>query len=730
MIKHIRQKIEEKKEWIRERKRTIVLILVMAFIYLVILYYAILVSDGMFRGKGLRYLLPLSEVLKIPSKEVLQFYLLLVSGTVLLIWLRWQGSYGVSVQTIAGKIKIPRASGSNEHGSARFLTETERERLFVTQTIGSEIDWLKKAGREDNTALEEKVAIIKDWYARRKEAIKRNRGKEKEELRKEFEVLNKEKNNLIAKWEAEDADREKRYERYKSNDNFSLFPSSKSGTIINWEKKGSLERVQVMNEDRHMLANGPTRSGKNRHLIFQTIMMDLLAGINVLVVDVKTENYIYTSKAAKRLGYQTIPLDFREPTKSMKYNFLQPIINALDEDNVPEAINLCWDLVSQLVGEPKGERIWADGEASVIAGSIMAVAYDNQVGERRKFQNLTNVYHFLSEMPEVIDDKGTTKLKKYADNLPEDHPSKALFGISKVAPRRTAGSFYTAALTTLKLFTNPLIYEMTRETTIDIDDLFEKKTAIYLILPDEKKTYHPIATLFVAMFYQAGIKAAVEHGGRLPIKWHMILDEFGNFAKVSEILSMLTAGGGRGFLFLLILQSFMQLEEKYGKEIATIIKDNCDLWIYLNSNDDATKKEFSQRLGTYTIYSYSKSRSFDRYSNLSGNTQSANLTGRELLKPEELTMVDRPYFIVSPGRGKSFVSYSPDISQWAFNDIYGLGDKDYNEKVTLVRNWSRKEEIPSAMLLWGIWKTVEKATKETTGNKYKDNWVSGQEFPM
>ncbi len=649
----------------------------------------------------------------------------------MLMWFRRQGSYGVSMQTIAGKIKIPKASGSNEHGSARFLTEAEREKLFVTQTLGKEIDWLRKAGREDNTALEEKAAIIKDWTARRKEAIKRNRGKEKEELRKEFSLLNEEKNALIAKWEAEDTEREKRYEKYKMQGSFSLFAPSKSGTILNWKKKEHIECVQVMNEDRHMLVNGPTRSGKNRFLIFQTIMMDLLAGINILVVDVKTENYIYTSKAARRLGYQTIPIDFREPTKSMKYNFLQPVINALDEDNVPEAINLCWDLVAQLVGEPKGERIWTDGEASVIAGSIMAVVYDNQVGENRKFQNLTNVYHFLSEMPEVIDDKGTTKLKKYANSLPEDHPSKALFGISKVAPRRTAGSFYTAALTTLRLFTNPLIYEMTRETTIDIDDLFEKKTIIYLILPDEKKTYHPVATLFVAMFYQAGIKVASEHGGRLPVKWHMILDEFGNFAKVGEILSMLTAGAGRGFLFLLILQSFMQLEEKYGKEIGAIIKDNCDIWVYLNSNDDATKKEFSQRLGTYTIYSYSKSRSFDRYSNLSGNTQSANLTGRELLKPEELALIDRPYFIVSPGRGRSFVSYSPDISQWAFNDIYGLGDKDYNEKVTLVRNWSRKEEIPSVILLWDIWKTVKKATtQEVTGNKYKDNWVSGQELPM
>ncbi len=40
----------------------------------------------------------------------------------------------------------------------------------------------------------------------------------------------------------------------------------------------------------------------------------------------------------------------------------------------------------------KWEKIWKDGEMSVIAGAIMSVVFDNK--NNPEFQNLTNVYTF------------------------------------------------------------------------------------------------------------------------------------------------------------------------------------------------------------------------------------------------------------------------------------------------------------------------------------------------
>ena len=42
------------------------------------------------------------------------------------------------------------------------------------------------------------------------------------------------------------------------------------------------------------------------------------------------------------------------------------------------------------------EKIWKDGEMSIIAGTIMTVVAENM--DKPQYQNLTNVYTFISEM--------------------------------------------------------------------------------------------------------------------------------------------------------------------------------------------------------------------------------------------------------------------------------------------------------------------------------------------
>jgi type IV secretion system protein VirD4 len=174
---------------------------------------------------------------------------------------------------------------------------------------------------------------------------------------------------------------------------------------------------------------------------------------------------------------------------------------------------------------PKGERIWTDGEASIIASAIMSVVYDNRGEENRKYQNLTNVYYFIAEMCKTVNNK--MPIIEYVKKLKNGHPAKALLAISEVAPSKTRGSFYTAALTTLRLFTNPMIYSMTCASDYNPRTLAERKTALFIILPDEKTTYYTIASLLVSQHYELLVNIADERGGRLLNRVNFLLDEFG-----------------------------------------------------------------------------------------------------------------------------------------------------------------------------------------------------------
>lgn len=458
------------------------------------------------------------------------------------------------------------------------------------------------------------------------------------------------------------------------------------------------EKIYYIGEDTHTLCVGATRSGKSRCVVLQSIGLTGLAGESMIVGDPKGELHAYTGPYLQRLGYEVVALDFKHPLRSHRCNLLQPVIDAVGEHDIPNAVGCAWDMTAVLVGEAKGERIWNDGEASVIASSILAVVYDNT--DHPEYQNLTNVYSFISNMCRM--DEKDLPLNRYMSTLSDDHPAKALFGIAKVAPSRTRGSFFTAALTTLRLFTNPLIHAMTCTSDFDLRTTGETKRALFIILPDETTAYYSLASLFVSMQYQLLIRSAERRGDRLARKVHFCLDEFGNFARIPDFANQITAGGGRGIRFHLFVQSLAQIDEKYGKENATTIKGNCATWIYLCADDPLTLEEMSKRLGSYTVATHSRSSSCNKRSS-SGSSASTNLMGRALLTPDEVRLIDRPYSLIT-SRSHPALLYAPDITRYAFNEMFGLGDEEHNRMVRVKRESARisrgeKKGIP----LWNIW---------------------------
>ena len=472
------------------------------------------------------------------------------------------------------------------------------------------------------------------------------------------------------------------------------------GIVIGLEKRKNEERLYTITDDVHTLCVGATRSGKSRTIVLQSICTLGLAGENMVLSDPKGELFQYTYPFLERLGYKVIAVDFRNPLKSNRYNFLQPIIDAVDKGDIPRAIEATWDITSSLVGESKGERIWTDGEASTIAAAIMAVVFDNKTGYNKQYQNMTNVYYFISQMCKTIDK--TMPIVEYMKELEDNHPAKGLIAISEIAPSRTRGSFFTAALTNLRLFTNPLIHSMTSNSDFNPEELGSKKIALFIILPDEKTTYYSLASLLVSQIYEQLVKIADERGGRLKRRVNFLLDEFGNFSKIPDFANKLTVGGGRGIRFNLFLQSFAQLEEKYGKEVSRTIRGNCQTWIYLQADDLETLEEISKKLGNYTVSTYSLSASSN--ANSTSSSQSINLTGRALLDPNEIRLISRLYSLVI-SRDNPAIMFAPDISQMYFNKILGLGDKEHNRIVREIRENRRKQRTITGgeMNLWGIW---------------------------
>ena len=635
-----------------------------------------------------------------------------------LFWVQNNRPYQSALVRVSEDIYTPAPVGQFQHGSARWLRDSEKSKIFGTQVISPQnelIQELLDTGYSDLPFMQKKKEIqadtgqstaVQDETAELPPVAIENEKKEGFVQDEDFETVEYDlAAGGIAKSPQELSDSASEdQETEEEVDPRQLF--SEGGIVMGMDRIGGKElgepseQLYYISEDTHTLTIGATRSGKTRCLVIQSICLLGLAAESLVISDPKAELFHYTSEFLRKLGYEVICLDFKNPEKSTRYNLLQPVIDAVSVGNMERAEMYAWDITNILVGDDvSNEKIWENGEKSTIAAAILCVVVDNK--KRPEYQNLTNVYWFIAEMSKSIG--GKTPMSEYMKKLPSSHPARALMSIAEVAPSRTKGSFDTSALTTLRLFTSRSVYSVTHKSDYNISEIGRKKQALFMILPDEKTTYYPIASLMVSQLYELLVRQSDQRGGRLERRVNFVLDEFGNFTKLTDFTNKLTVAGGRGMRFNLFLQSFEQLTQKYDKETAAIVKSNCQTWIYLQADDKETLQDVCDKLGKYTTSAYQLSSQHGRYVNPS-SSHSISLVARELLTTDEIRRIQRPSQIVI-SRSHPAMMNAPDLSQWYFNRMCGLGGKEHNRKVREVREAARpvlskmKGDIP----LWNIW---------------------------
>ena len=149
----------------------------------------------------------------------------------------------------------------------------------------------------------------------------------------------------------------------------------------------------------------------------------------------------------------------------------------------------------------------------------------------------------------------------------------------------------------VKLFSSrENLSEMLSYSDFDMREIGRKKTAVFLIVQDEKKTLHPLATIFIKQCYETLIDVAQESGGKLPFRTNFILDEFANMPPLKDVTTMVTAARSRLIRFTFIIQNFAQLTQVYGRENGDTIRGNCNL-VYLISSEIAALEEISKMCG-------------------------------------------------------------------------------------------------------------------------------------
>ena len=194
---------------------------------------------------------------------------------------------------------------------------------------------------------------------------------------------------------------------------------------------------------------------------------------------------------------------------------------------------------------------------------------------------------------------------------------------------KTLTSYLSEVNSYIQQLSDDGILSMTSENDIDIANMDESPNALFVIVPDERFTRHRFVTLFLTQTYKELVEKANTNLRKkdtdtaiLKRRAYFILDEFGNLPKMENIEGMVTVGRSRGIRYLFVLQSFSQLNAKYGKDIGDIIKTNCNVKIFIGSDDPDTRREFSELCGQKKVKNFSVNTSAENPA--SSNTGASN----------------------------------------------------------------------------------------------------------
>lgn len=382
----------------------------------------------------------------------------------------------------------------------------------------------------------------------------------------------------------------------------------------------------------HTLIIGSTGSGKTQTEILPMIFNLGHSGESMIINDTKGELYCYTSNFLKKQNYEIKIINLRDALSSDCWNPLHLAYKYYKNNNIDLAGDIIENFSKSLCKNLSSKDMyWEKSATAVLSALCYALIEDAHTEDE---VNLFSLYNLLVEHGSKTIDRFNS-LDLYFQQKPMGSLSKMAYATGSFAKGETRATLFSVLATTIKMFSDTGIANLTSRTDFELDTIGKKKTAVFLIIPDEKESRHELASLFIDQCYQALVNTAQSlPSGRMPIRINFILDEFANMP-VIPMSNKITVSRSRNIRFVLVIQDFDQLKEKY-KESAGTIKSNCTNWIYLLTSDNETAKEISSRLGKYTISSSRVSTS-SRLEQLDYNiSNDKSLMGRDLMMPEEL----------------------------------------------------------------------------------------------
>ncbi len=377
------------------------------------------------------------------------------------------------------------------------------------------------------------------------------------------------------------------------------------------------------------------------------------ANTSFVCLDPKGEIVRDTGHLLEAKGYEVRVLDLINMNRSHCYN---PFVYLKDDNDVQKLVTNFFKSTT-----PKGSQsqdpFWDTAASMLLLSLIFYLKYEAPEDE----QNFSMVMELIraGDVKED-DDNYVSPLDMLFNRLEMKNPEHIALKYYRnyhSGSAKTLKSIQITLIARLEKFNLESLAKLTNADELDLPSLGEKKVALFALIPDNDTSFNfLVSILYTQIFQQLFYLADHKYGGSLPVHVHFVMDEFANVSLPDDFDKILSVMRSREVSVSIILQNLAQLKALFEKQWESIV-GNCDEFLYLGGNEQSTHKYVSELLGKATIDTNTYGKSSGRSGNYSTNYQ---ISGRELLTPDEVRMLDNKYALL-------FIRGERPVQDYKFN---------------------------------------------------------------
>jgi len=355
-----------------------------------------------------------------------------------------------------------------------------------------------------------------------------------------------------------------------------LSPRRNKGVALSGQYRLSLE-----DSFRNTLLVAPSGGGKTTRFVIPSIL--LARDCSLVITDPSGEVFRHTSGHLAGQGYKVEVIRPTDPDESARFN---PVLRFRDSHGLRRLATI----LAKHSGNERTDVFWTTMAGNLLFICLTALA---GVGNDRCL-TLGNVRHMVNCLGTANRD-----MHAFVARHLEDESLFAEYRATMAQDERLLANVLSSARAAVDMWSDPAVVRLTSAHTLDIAQIRQRKTAIFVIVPEHR--IREFGAL-LGLIYSALFDYCLEHPAGLPVFYY--LDEFGNLGgPIANFGAVATTLRKRSCSLNLILQSTAQLTSLYGpNEAKTILSGAISNRLFFAGCDMETCEQVERWLGATTAY--------------------------------------------------------------------------------------------------------------------------------